>query len=1085
MANQLIAELKYQQTEIDSLDGGDYIILYKGNVITVNTHDRRPENIHKAMDILRWLCQEFPGMKNTFFGEDGTPNPHIFPEGKEYHVFEAIANFDSMPRLLFGIVEDNGGIDGLELSFENDFNYDILRSPEMRQLASSGILYRFTSIEIDGEEYSPDELYELTFHRSGREGLPSLVYHGTTDKAAQTIVRKGLRPMKSNTRTSVINPSCVFLTSQFDVANDFARSIVTKEQNGTKRVVIEIDGDKLDLDKVVLDWDVANQYSTDIENSPYDNIQNPDQNPRFQGDQFKNSDRNADKSVRFGYKGIVMPSAIKAVYVYEGNRYKPYSVEEFIDDTHFMHEALTESIMNEVNAGEIDMKQFEPKKELNPKFWVNGKLNSRVRLRLLDIADDFMKELAIDWVKPEDIVFTGSLANYNWSKHSDIDLHIMVDYEKVYKKTDFVEDYFSSKKDLWADEHPKLKIYGYPVEVYVEDTHNDNPSSGIYSLEKNEWIVEPNDFQDAKINKKSIQNKAADFMTEIDRIANKMEKEDDEQRVGVLGKQMEKLFKKLRNLRVEGLASNGEMSSGNIIWKICRRMGYLDKLWKVINRAYDRVNSITESVVLNEAFGDIDSRGWLNIGVIKGYSPYMGNDQNTYLMVDPNAEQTEDLDNFRRFHTTFARHKEGGEYSVPVPQYHMQGLEIYPEYQDTYYGEVFLGRKKNTIEDQKKHEEFMSRLNIDGDSVILIHNSPTLITDGFISAGHEKQGYSRNGDVGIYFWGSKNVGSDPSNSGRYTYYCKVPLSSIYDFQTNQDRLTLKRAMSKYDYVAQNWQGGPAIVVTSWKKTPIWKYLDKSNGEIVGESKLNEGISNNVFHYCSMENLLKMIKNNKIYFNKFETENNKNGMKAFSTTRNRNSRQGYPHMQSGDSAYGGGTAYNGSSFPFYFIRIEFDGQSLTNLQYSYRGKHTTLKGEPYDYIYHFNKEENELGGYDILNSKEEIANMAQNGNIENDERYGQSFSQAEDRILSKKMSVEGFNKAVKRIDILLRKDKINDEITSGYEKVVVDFLKAVKWLMNSQPNVHVYDNRGYFDLQKGTELSFDDVSALMNEIKSSY
>ena len=99
----------------------------------------------------------------------------------------------------------------------------------------------------------------------------------------------------------------------------------------------------------------------------------------------------------------------------------------------------------------FDLSSFKPQKQLHPKVWINGKLNSRVRLRLLDIADDFIASLEVDWVKPDDIILTGSLANYNWSKFSDFDLHILIDFKKVDDRTNFVKDYFDSKKSLWND----------------------------------------------------------------------------------------------------------------------------------------------------------------------------------------------------------------------------------------------------------------------------------------------------------------------------------------------------------------------------------------------------------------------------------------------------------------------------------------------------------------------------------------------------------------------------------------------------------------------------------------------------------
>lgn len=248
--------------------------------------------------------------------------------------------------------------------------------------------------------------------------------------------------------------------------------------------------------------------------------------------------------------------------------------------------------------------------------------------------------------------------------------------------------------------------------------------------------------------------------------------------------------------------------------------------------------------------------------------------------------------------------------------------------------------------------------------------------------------------------------------------------------------------------------------------------------------LNEGISNVVYHYCSMDNLLKMIKNDKLYFTKSESDCNFKNMNSFSTTRNRNSKMGYPFMQSGDSSYGGGTIHNDAGFPFYFIRIEFDGKSLMNLQYTHRGKHTTIKGKPYDYIYHFNRDENEMGGYDILNSREEIAMRAKEGSLDDDEGHEQPFSQAEDRLFSKKTAVDGFKKTVKRIDILIRMDKLYDYIEEDDNLKEVDkFLNEVRWLMSSSGyDVHVYDNRSHFDLQRGEELTVKDVINLRDKFK---
>jgi hypothetical protein len=64
-------------------------------------------------------------------------------------------------------------------------------------------------------------------------------------------------------------------------------------------------------------------------------------------------------------------------------------------------------------------KSFRVKDELNPKIWDDFKIDDEVREDLLKIAEDFYASTDLE-ADVEDIVLTGSLANYNWSeKYSD------------------------------------------------------------------------------------------------------------------------------------------------------------------------------------------------------------------------------------------------------------------------------------------------------------------------------------------------------------------------------------------------------------------------------------------------------------------------------------------------------------------------------------------------------------------------------------------------------------------------------------------------------------------------------------------
>ena len=94
---------------------------------------------------------------------------------------------------------------------------------------------------------------------------------------------------------------------------------------------------------------------------------------------------------------------------------------------------LEEQEVNDIIEKEdIDLSSFKVKNTLNPKIFDSEQhMYGDVRTRMLMIADDFFETLDIGWVEIDDIILTGSLANYNWSKFSDVDLHILVDFDEV------------------------------------------------------------------------------------------------------------------------------------------------------------------------------------------------------------------------------------------------------------------------------------------------------------------------------------------------------------------------------------------------------------------------------------------------------------------------------------------------------------------------------------------------------------------------------------------------------------------------------------------------------------------------------
>jgi hypothetical protein len=244
-------------------------------------------------------------------------------------------------------------------------------------------------------------------------------------------------------------------------------------------------------------------------------------------------------------------------------------------------------ISEAIDPNKIDLSSFEVKKELNPSIWEpDGKLKPAVKEQLLKIADDFKDFLEIDWVDYSDVIITGSLANYNWSKFSDIDLHIIINRNDVDTNRELVDEYLDAKKKLWSEEHD-IKIYGFDVECYAQDINEKHTSSGVYSIEKNKWIIEPSK-EKPKLDKNLIKRKAAQIMTAIDSIKSLNSKGKHQE---VLD-QYEKLWGKIKKMRQTGLDRDGEFSYENIVFKILRRTNYTEKLIDTKLNSYDNLNSI-------------------------------------------------------------------------------------------------------------------------------------------------------------------------------------------------------------------------------------------------------------------------------------------------------------------------------------------------------------------------------------------------------------------------------------------------------------------------------------------------------------
>jgi antitoxin component YwqK of YwqJK toxin-antitoxin module len=237
------------------------------------------------------------------------------------------------------------------------------------------------------------------------------------------------------------------------------------------------------------------------------------------------------------------------------------------------------------------LKSFEPKKELNPKVWdEDDKLKKKIKDTLVAIGQEFHKSLEVE-APIEDIIFTGSLANYNWSQYSDVDLHVLIDFNEFDDK-ELIKKYFDAKKAVWNDNH-NIKIKGYDVELYAQDKDEPHESTGIYSVMNDEWIKKPKP-QDVKIDRETIKKKVRQFEIEYNRIVESYKEEKYEE----TRKALDKLKDKIKKYRKAGLDKGGEMATENLVFKTMRRSGLIEKIYKLGLETTDKeytIETIDES----------------------------------------------------------------------------------------------------------------------------------------------------------------------------------------------------------------------------------------------------------------------------------------------------------------------------------------------------------------------------------------------------------------------------------------------------------------------------------------------------------
>lgn len=202
-------------------------------------------------------------------------------------------------------------------------------------------------------------------------------------------------------------------------------------------------------------------------------------------------------------------------------------------------------------------------KELNPKIWEDKKLREDVRETIIDIVSEFMDNLIIP-VEILDVRVVGSNASYNYTEHSDLDVHIISNLELIGSPTEIVQALYNSERSNFNRTH-NIKIKGIEVELYVEDVNSAVTSNGIYSVIDDVWIKEPQIIKERSV--RIDKNELQDLVNSVQSVLDDGDSDD-----------IKDCINMLYLMRKDSIATDGEYGVGNLLFKEIRNRGLLNAL---------------------------------------------------------------------------------------------------------------------------------------------------------------------------------------------------------------------------------------------------------------------------------------------------------------------------------------------------------------------------------------------------------------------------------------------------------------------------------------------------------------------------
>jgi hypothetical protein len=195
------------------------------------------------------------------------------------------------------------------------------------------------------------------------------------------------------------------------------------------------------------------------------------------------------------------------------------------------------------------------------------------------MASDFKEFVSIPF-PVSDIVITGGNVGFDYTTHSDIDLHLITDYSQISCDRE-AEELFDTKRILYKKRYT-LEIHGIPVELYIEDLDRPAVSAGIYSVVKDQWIKQPTLKPEPKYDLAEVKHWTQVWRTILQHAI----------KTGHLGN-CRQAWRLLKTYRRMGLTTpEAEYSIPNLVYKSLRNDSTIEAMSLLINRLHDQELSV-------------------------------------------------------------------------------------------------------------------------------------------------------------------------------------------------------------------------------------------------------------------------------------------------------------------------------------------------------------------------------------------------------------------------------------------------------------------------------------------------------------